>query len=224
MLARIDHDELDSGRGRADAERRCVVTRKVRPVSELIRFVVGPGGEIVPDIKKNLPGRGVWVTATRDALAEAIRRNAFAKSFKRDVKLPAGLVDTTQKLLERAALDGLSIANKAGLLVTGFAKVEAALGRERVAALVHASDAGADGVRKLNAAMHRGSDEESGNLAVVSLFTGEQLDLALGRPNVVHAALLAGPESHRFLARYARLTHFGAGELASPESQTCTER
>ena len=99
----------------------------MRPVADLIRFVVGPDGEAVPDLKRKLPGRGVWVTATQDALGEAIKRKVFARGFKRDVRLPADLVGRTEQLLERAALDALAIAGKAGLVAAGFAKVEAAL-------------------------------------------------------------------------------------------------
>jgi predicted RNA-binding protein YlxR (DUF448 family) len=216
MLARIDHDLTDSGRGSAATERLCALTRKVVPVSELIRFVVGPDGAIVPDVKKALPGRGVWVTGTREALTEAIRRNAFAKSFKRDVRPNGDLVELTDRLLERGTLDALSIANKARLIVTGFAKIDAAISQEGVAALLHARDAGSDGVRKLDAALHRGG-QSAAQVPVLSPFTGAQLDLALGRPNVVHAALLAGPETQRFIARAARLTRFRSGEPADPD-------
>ena len=107
----------------------------------MIRFVVGPDGEAVPDLKRKLPGRGVWVTATQDALDEAIKRKAFARGFKREVRLPADLVARTERLLERAALDALAIAGKAGLVAAGFAKAEAALEHEDVAALLHAAEA-----------------------------------------------------------------------------------
>ncbi len=92
----------------------------MRPVAQLIRFVVGPDGEAVPDLKRKLPGRGVWVTATRDVLGEAIKRKVFARGFKRDVRLPADLLDRTERLLEQSALDALAIAGKAGSVVCGF--------------------------------------------------------------------------------------------------------
>ena len=103
------------------------MTRAVRPVADLIRFVVGPDGEAVPDFKNKLPGRGVWVTATQDALDDAIKRKVFARGFKRDVRLPPDLLGRTGQLLERSALDALAIAGKAGSVVAGFAKVETAL-------------------------------------------------------------------------------------------------
>ncbi len=125
--------ELDSGPRARERARLCAATRTVHPVSELIRFVVGPNGEAVPDVKSKLPGRGIWVTATRDAMGEAIKRRVFARGFKRDVRLPPDLVARTEHLLERAVLDALAIAGKAGLVAAGFGKVETALENEEVA-------------------------------------------------------------------------------------------
>ena len=203
-------DELDGGphvRGRA---RLCAATRTVQPVSELIRFVVGPDGEAVPDVKNKLPGRGLWVTATRDALDEAIKRKAFARSFKREIRLPADFVDRTERLLERAVLDALAMANKAGLVLAGFGKAEAALPNGKVVALLRAAGASSEGSRKLDAAWHR--LESGGPPRVIGFLTSAQLDLALNRPNVVHAALLAGPASETFLTRCRRLERFRTGD------------
>jgi predicted RNA-binding protein YlxR (DUF448 family) len=204
--------ELDKGPRDSERERLCVATRTVRPVDDLIRFVVGPEGEAVPDLKRKLPGRGVWVTATQEALKEAIKRKVFARGFKREVRLPADLVDRTAFLLEQAVLDALAIAGKAGQVVTGFAKVENALTRETVKALVHAADAAPDGVRKLDAALRR--SERSDAVVVTRILTSAQLDLALGRPNVVHAALLAGPSTDTLLARLRRFERFRTGDPA----------
>jgi hypothetical protein len=189
-----------------------VVTRTVRPVSDLIRFVVGPAGDAVPDLKRKLPGRGVWVTATQDALSDAVKRKALARGFKRDVRLPTDLVARTGQLLERAALDALAMAGKAGLVATGFTRVEAALAQEEVIALLHAAEAAADGVRKLDAARRR--RPQDGPIVTIGILTSAQLDLALGRPNVIHAALLAGPASDTFLARLRRLERFRTGDPA----------
>ncbi len=220
MIAERQDIELDSGPRARAAERLCVATRTVRPVSDLIRFVVGPEGDAVPDVKRRLPGRGIWVTATQEALDEAIRRKAFARGFKREVRLPSDLVARTERQLERAALDALAIAGKAGLVVTGFAKVEAALERGDAIALLHAAEASPEGIRKLDSALRRGP---GGPLPVIGFLTSAQLDLALNRPNVVHAALLAGPVSETFLARCRRLERFRAGDqhnragMAGPE-------
>jgi predicted RNA-binding protein YlxR (DUF448 family) len=214
MLARTNNADLDGG-PKADAsavERTCALTRELKPVSEMIRFVVGPDGSAVPDIKRKLPGRGLWITGTRSALRDAIKRNVFARGFKRDVRVAADLVELTEGLLARSALDALAIAGKAGLVAAGFSKVEAALERETVVAVLHAADAAPDGKRKIDAVLRR---ETSGNQAApegISAFTSAQLDLALGRLNVVHAALLAGSASETFLARALRFERFRNGK------------
>ena len=209
----IEHAiELDSGPHAREVERLCAVTRTVRPVSDLIRFVVGPDGEAVPDLKRKLPGRGVWVTGTQEVLGDAIKRRLFARGFKRDVRLPADLLARTERLLERSALDALAIAGKAGLVAAGFARVEAALARERVVALLHAAEASPEGRKKLDAA--RGRRAQEAPVAVIEFLTSAQLDLALGRSNVIHAALLAGTPSDTFLARLRRLERFRTGDTA----------
>jgi predicted RNA-binding protein YlxR (DUF448 family) len=208
MLARTSHDDSDAGRrSLAAPERLCVVSRSVKPVGELIRFVLGPEGEVVPDVKRRLPGRGIWVTATRAAVAEAVKRRAFARGFKREVRVAGDLADSVERLLARAALDALAIAYKAGHVVAGFTRVEAALAAEPVTALIEASDAAPDGQRKLLAAARRrgiGAEEP----VLITIFTSAQLDLALGRSNVVHAALLARSAGDGVLSRCRSLEHF----------------
>jgi hypothetical protein len=203
-------DELDAGphKGGPGTERLCAVTRAVKPVDELIRFVVGPSG-VVADLKRKLPGRGLWVTAERATLKDAVTRNVFARGFKREVRVTPELIDQTEALLIRSALDALAIAGKAGRVAAGFAKAEAAITRDKVVGLLHASDAGADGVSKLAGALRHRDDADG--IAVIKAFTTAQLDLALGRSNVVHAALLAGPANDTFLARFARLERFRTG-------------
>jgi predicted RNA-binding protein YlxR (DUF448 family) len=213
MLAHAHNDELDAGphKGGRSTERLCVVTRSVKPVDALIRFVVGPDGTVLPDLKRKLPGRGLWVTADRAALKDAVARKTFARGFKREVRVAPDLADQTDHLLARAALDALAIAGKSGLVASGFAKTEAAIAHGSIVGLLHASDASADGVAKLAAALRRQHADPAG-IAVITVFTSAQLDLALGRSNVVHAALLAGPANDTFLARFARLERFRTGE------------
>lgn len=213
MLAHTQHDELDAGphKGGPGSERMCAVSRTVKPVDELIRFVIGPDG-VVPDLKRKLPGRGLWITADRGMLADAISRNVFARSFKRDARVPDDLVELTERLLVRATLDALAIAGKSGQVVTGFAKTEAAIAHDGVVGLIHAADAGADGVAKLNGALRRHPDSDK--VKIITTFTTAQLDLALGRSNVVHAALLAGPANDTFMARLTRLGRFRNGKAA----------
>jgi uncharacterized protein len=257
MLATADHIEpRDAGPGAGGTERFCVAERVAKPVDELVRFVSGPDGMLVPDIKRKLPGRGVWVTGTRTALAQAIKRGAFKRGLKENIRIPADLLDLVDQLLARAALDALAMANKAGRVVTGFERVESAITSRTLAALIHAAEAAPDGVRKLAAALARrdagdrtaselsspakagdpvttepasgitgrpafaGHDAENGVMGsrermptpLVRAFTASQLDLALGRPNVIHAALLGGREGDSFLARWRTLERYRASE------------
>ena len=215
MLAFADPD-LDNGprTDRSATMRMCAVTRRVRPIDELIRFVVAPSSEVIPDLKRKLPGRGLWISASRHAVAEAVRRNQFAKGFKRHVLAAPTLAADTEALLTRSVIEALAIAAKAGQVVSGFSKVESALqarqDRIPVRALIHASDGAADGIRKLDAIVRQngGIDDKSPDLPVITALTSDQLDLALGRSNVVHAALLAGPASKSFLSRSQFLVRY----------------
>jgi hypothetical protein len=105
-------------------------------------------------------------------------------------------------------------------VIGGFAKVEAALGHGEVEALIHAEGAAEDGKRKLMQAFRRTREDETGEIDVISMFSGTELDLALNRPNVVHAALLAGPGSETFLARVKRLQRFRTGNLPDDTNAT----
>ena len=213
MLAHIETEVSDEGPGaaRAGPARLCLATGQVKPVDALIRYVVAPDGMIVPDIARKLPGRGAWVTATRAALESAIARKAFARSFRGKAVAEPELLDLVERLLEKAALSAFSFANKAGQVVTGFAKVEIAIDQGRAAVLIHARDAAADGVAKLAAAARRTGTPEP---ARVAAFSGPQLDLALGRSNVVHAALLAHAASRSFLEHCQKLERWRTGENA----------
>ena len=212
MLARADMQETDRGprEGRRGTERLCALTREVRPIDALIRFVAAPDGTIVPDLKRRLPGRGVWITATRTAINEAVKRNAFARSLKREAKAASDLGNQIERQLENAALDALGIAHKAGRLAIGFGRTETALSAvPPVAAILSASDGSPEGARKIAAAAaRRQTGENAPEIPVIAAFTSAQLDLALGRSNVVHAALLAGPASNGFLARCQSLERF----------------
>jgi uncharacterized protein len=208
MLAFADPD-LDNGprTDRSETMRMCAVTRQVRPIDELIRFVVAPSGEVIPDLKRKLPGRGLWISASHQTVAEAIRRHAFGRGFKREVRVAPTLAADTEALLVRSAIGALAMAAKAGQVVSGFSKVEDALkarqAQASIQALIHATDGAADGIRKLDAIVRQnaGVNDESPEFPVVTALTSEQLDLALGRSNVIHAALLAGPASKTFLSR-----------------------
>ncbi|WP_291847702.1 RNA-binding protein [Bradyrhizobium sp.] len=211
MLAVADPD-LDNGprTERSATARMCAVSREVRGIDELIRFVVSPQGEVIPDLKRKLPGRGLWISASRRTVAEAVRRHQFSKGFKRDVRVAATLPADTEALLVRSVTEALAMAAKAGQVVSGFSKVEGILEQGKAQALIHASDGAADGIRKLDAIARQRSRNiaESADLAIVSPLTSAELDLALGRSNVIHAALLAGPASKTFLSRCQTLVRY----------------
>lgn len=193
-----------SDAGRAPT-RLCIASRTVRPVEEMLRFVVAPDGTVVPDIHARLPGRGAWVTARRAVLVEALKRKAFSRAFRGKGRADAALPDLVGQLLEKDALGALGLAKKAGQVVTGNSKVIEALQGGKVAVLVHAGEAAPDGVGKLDALARRIGEAAGRGIARVDSLPGTQLDLALGRANVVHAALLAHPTSAGFLARMKRL-------------------
>lgn len=188
----------------AGPERTCIVTRRKASPDDLIRFVLGPDAEVVPDLRRKLPGRGVWVTAKATVVAEAMRKRAFSRGFKAEVKSDPRLDVVVDDLLARDALQSLSMANKAGAVTAGFAKVEKAIAAGGVAALLHAADGAEDGIRKLDAVLRRHWTRE-GAPNSINVFTAQQLELALGRTNVIHAALAEGPAGHALLSRCRRL-------------------
>lgn len=205
-------------------ERTCIVTRAKGPPQDMIRFVVGPGKVVVPDIRRRLPGRGVWVSARADLVAKAVSQRDFSRGFKMKVEASGNLPVEIDGLLAKDCLQALSLVNKAGQVIFGFAKVEEAIGGPRLAGLIHAADCGAEGLRKLEGCVRRRRDGEE--VPRINLFSSRQLDLALGRTNVVHAALMEGAASCLFLECCRRLMLFrsaspqaGASNRPSPVSE-----
>lgn len=194
-------------------ERRCIATGDVKPAAELIRFVVGPDDEIVPDLRARLPGRGIWVSADRKSLAAAIKRNLFAKAAEQAVKVPSDLLERLETLLIERVRETLGLARRAGYVLNGFGKVEAAIRdwREDVIAVIEASDGAEDGRRKLEQSV-RATER---NVQFVTGLLAKEMGLALGQELVVHAALLEGGLSRSLLAEIARLQ----GVRAEPHRQ-----
>jgi predicted RNA-binding protein YlxR (DUF448 family) len=210
-----EEDETDRGRPRGARLRTCIATRTVQPAETLMRFVVGPDGAVVPDIRASLPGRGVWVTATAEAVGLAVTRRAFVRGFKREVRVPLDLPAQVDALLVDRAREALAIANKAGDVVTGFAKVEAAVSGRKPLALIHAIEARADGAEKLDRRYRASAGDDA---LILRIFTGEELDLAFGRSNVVHAALDRGPAARACLNRIRTLLRYRHGMLSNSAS------
>jgi predicted RNA-binding protein YlxR (DUF448 family) len=181
-------------------ERRCIVTREALPESRLVRFGVDPEGQLVPDVAATLPGRGMWVTAERSILERAVARGHFSKAAGAPVAVAANIPALVERLLVARLAGEIGLARRAGQLVVGFDVVARALaGSGRVAVLIEASDGAPDGRRKL-LALAKGMAP-----AVIDCLTGAELSLALGRENVVHAALKSGRFSERLLADASRL-------------------
>ena len=185
------------------------MTREVRSPDSMIRFVAGPDGAVVPDLRRRLPGRGVWVTAERGLVAEAVRRKAFARGLKAPVKAAEDLPNQVEALLADTALASLSMARKAGALVTGSAKIDGLIRSDDCALLLHASDAAADGKRKLDQAVTAVFHMDGRPVAKAEPFTVEQLSEVLGLHNVVHAAIRRGQGGAGAVARVMALERYG---------------
>lgn len=194
--------------------RMCALTRALRPRGELLRFVVSPDGDLVPDLKENLPGRGVWLSLSRESVAEAVKRKVFARALKDQVALPDNLADLISRLLLKDAMSCLSLASKAGQVVAGFEKTEATVVHGRAAVLIAASDGAEDGRRKLSGKLR--AADQTGRL--VECFASADLDLALGRTNVIHAAINPGGLARKFMACARRYELFELNGAAQAES------
>jgi predicted RNA-binding protein YlxR (DUF448 family) len=200
------------GHGAEETVRACAVTRARRAKDELIRFVVGPDGTVVPDLKEKLPGRGVWLTAAHEIVADAARRNVFARALKTEAKVPEGLAALVEERLTDGALAALALANKAGEAVFGNAKAEEAIARDRVLALIHAREAAEDGCRKLDGKARGMADGRP--VPTIRAFGADELGLASGRANVIHAALIQGGAARNVLAAASRLERYRKGRAA----------
>ncbi len=191
--------------------RTCIVERARKERPFLLRFVLSPHEEVVPDIKGNLPGRGVWVTARKESVAEAVKRRAFQRAFRKPVSVSDSLSLEVERLFKRSALERLSICNKAGLLVVGFSKIEEALKRREIVALLHADTAAADGKAKLDRkleALFAGKEY----IAPKNCFTSAEISLAAGSIGVIHAGVREGGATRAFLQALDRLSAYCARE------------
>jgi uncharacterized protein len=182
-------------------ERKCIVTGETREEARLIRFVIGPDDMVVADLAAKLPGRGIWVTAERAILEKA----AFSKAAKKKVTAPEGLADLVEGLIARRMTDDLGLARRSGMLTAGFDSVARAIDSAHPpSVLIEASDGAADGRRKLtNMAAARGR-----NLAVIDCLSSAEISVALGRENVIHAALKSGQLAERLIFEAGRLSGF----------------
>lgn len=184
----------------------------------MVRFVLSPDGIVTPDIRRRLPGRGVWLGASAAEVAEGVKRRVFARAFKAAVTAPDDLADQVGLLLRQAALQRLALARKAGLVTTGFEKVRETLQRGPVEGLVFARDAAEDGRAKLEALAKKARDLHKNRL-VADVFSSAELESTLGRNRVVHVALLPGRTSDLFFKDALRLRGYEFGPASDGDTR-----
>lgn len=187
-------------------ERKCIATGEVQPKYGLIRFVVGPDVQIVPDIAGKLPGRGIYVAADRDALNKAVAKKLFARGAKMPVQVPDSLVDEVEKQLARRVIDLIALSRKSGRAVAGYEKVKAWLQMEEAQVLIQAVDGSGRGKSKLSTP-HFGT--------YIGWLTSDELGLAFGRQTVIHGALASGGLTQRVVEEANRLRGVRENTVAS---------
>jgi predicted RNA-binding protein YlxR (DUF448 family) len=190
---------------RGEPERRCIATGESGPTDRLVRFVLGPDGQVVPDLAERLPGRGVWLTAQRSLIEKVVAKKLFSRAFKAQAMAPADLADRLEALLAQRLINVIGLARKAGQAVTGFEKVRARLKDGNAGALVQASDGAADGKAKLTRLADGLSDGEAKRVPGIEILDSTELGLAFGRDFAIHAALDRGGFADRAIGEAARL-------------------
>ena len=184
-------------------ERMCIVTREVKDETGLVRFVRSPDGMAVPDLNRKLPGRGVWVSLSRERVNEAVKRHLFSKGFAEETKADPQLADLVGDLLRKSALSTFSLCKKAGLAVAGNSKVEGMVGKGQAMLIIHAAEAAPDGRGKIDKLANPG-------VKVINIFQVDELDLAFGRSNVIHAAVARGKLADKLLLAVQRIEMYDA--------------
>lgn len=213
----------------ADPIRRCILLGERASRESLVRLALSPDGAVLPDVRAKAPGRGAWIGVTRDALETAIvkgkLKGALARAFKTGpIAIPADLPDLIAAALQRAALDRLGLEARTGHLLTGAEKIETAARSGELRLLLHASDAGSDGNRKLDQAWRIGSDAEGSDLRGLALPVPRTiLAVALGRQNVVHIGLTERDAARRVSEALDRWLHFIGPDPASPPCETASQ-
>jgi predicted RNA-binding protein YlxR (DUF448 family) len=178
-------------------QRRCIVTGGVHSAEEMIRCVIGPENQVVPDVERRLPGRGLWLSADRDVIHTAVAKGFFSRAARRKVQVSADLADRIESLLLRRCIDLVGLARRANQAVAGYEKVRAALKAQSKGVLLAASDGARDGRAKLRALAPA--------LPLVTVLRGEELGAAFGRGHAVHGLLVPGRLAERLRIEAKRL-------------------
>jgi uncharacterized protein len=172
-------------------QRTCIATGETGAPGRMIRFVVGPEGDVVPDLARRLPGRGLWVKAERAAVERAVAKNLFARAARASVKPAADLAERVERLLLERALADLSRARRAGRAIAGFVRVEQMVGQRRAGLLVVADEADGDGLGKLKAT----------GLPIARLGDAAALGGIFGREQAVYVAVARDDAGGAFIER-----------------------
>lgn len=183
-----------------ETTRKCIATGEIFEKKDLLRFVVLEDNLIVPDFKKKLPGKGIYVKNSKTLLEKAINNNLFGKVLKKSVKTTNELVSQVENLLFKQALNSISLARKAGIMISGMDKVKEAIKKNNIAFLLEAQDAGADGHNKIMSLAK--------NIEVFNLFKIEELDKELAKDNTVHLAFIKSTMADSVRETFVRLTSF----------------
>ncbi len=200
--------------------RTCIVTRSSGAADDLIRFVAGPDGRVVADLKRQLPGRGCWVTAERRLVDRAVGKKLFGRALRAEVHAPADLGEEIDRLLVADLLGMIGLARKAGQFVGGAAKVDHAVRAGGAVAVFHATDAAADGVRKIDQARHaRAMATGVEEIPAFGLVDAEQMYAALGEGALIHCAALAGQAGEGVVKRAIRLDRYRHGLSTTPKGE-----
>ncbi len=209
-------DEQVEGKG---SERMCIVTRQIGTPDELIRFVAGPDQSVVPDLKRQLPGRGCWVTPERALIEKAIAKKLFARALKTDVKAGPDLLDMMDRLMAQQLAGMMNMARKAGQFISGATKVDASVRSGKALAVFHATDAAPDGVRKINQARKAWTLGSGAEMEIPSfqLFSEQEMDDLMGQNAFIHACALAGQAGEGVVKRAKMLERYRHGEKAQDE-------
>ncbi|MEO0670628.1 MAG: RNA-binding protein [Pseudomonadota bacterium] len=223
MAAEQHIDDGPRRRARTAPERACAVTRVAATTDDLIRFVRAPDGTVTPDLKAKLPGRGVWIGARHALIDTAVRKRAFSRGFKMDALAAESLADEVGALLQRSAVQALAMATKAGAVVTGFDSVARAIETGGLTALVQACDAAEDGRSKLSRRFVAERAANARTALEIAALTIDELSLATGRANVVHAGLTESRATSAFVQAAQRYARYRTDAPIGPTAVTFDE-
>jgi hypothetical protein len=201
----IENAEIDEELAASGPRRRCIASGEVAGRAGLLRFVVGPGGELVPDLAGALPGRGLWLTPRREILERAVAKRLFSRAARMPVTVPPGLAERIEALLALRCCDAIGLARRSGLAVAGFEKVSDAVRGGKAGLLLSALD-GAEGGRNKIRAVGR-------HLPLASVLTAAEMGRVFGRDHVVHVAVGGGRLSSRLLADAEKIAGFRSGAV-----------